>query len=187
MENILVADIMTRNPIIVKPTINLLECTKEMVKKKVGTLLLVEGKKLVGVISRKDILWVLIKKPQEQLSKINAIDISPKKIATIKPTATIRDALQKMKKLKFRVLPVINNNELVGVITIKDILSFHPELYPELEEIKQISEETNKLKRIKKAKEILTAREGYCEECGNYGLLTKIHGTFICSSCRDSM
>ncbi len=184
MNGILVADIMTREPIIAKPNINLLESAKKMVKKRVGSLLIVDKKKLVGFISQKDILWALIKKSKEDLSKIKAIDISPKKIATIKPSATIEEAMQKMKKVKFERLPVIHEKELVGIITIKDILNFHPEFYPELEELAQIREETKKLKRIKKAEKI---HEGVCEECGNQDILYKFNGMLVCESCKNSM
>jgi len=187
MDPILVAEIMTRDPITVKPNTNILECAKKMVRKRVGSLLLTEKKHLVGIISEKDILWALIKKSKEDLSKIKAIDISPKKIATIKPTATIKETLQKMKKLKFEKLPVIQEGKLVGMITAKDILNFNPEVYPELEEFAKIREESNKLKRLKKAKEARSMQEGLCEECGNHGFLYRVHGSFVCESCRDSM
>jgi CBS domain-containing protein len=184
MENVLVADIMTREPITTKPDINLLDSAKKMVKKKLGSLLIVDKKNLLGFISQKDILWALVKKSKEDLSKIKAIDISPKKIVTIKPSATIEEALQKMKKAKFERLPVVHEKELVGIITIKDILNFHPEFYPELEELAQIREEAKKLKRIKKAEQV---HEGICEECGNLDILRKFNGMMICESCRNSM
>ena len=119
--------------------------------------------------------------------EIKAIDISPKKIATIKPSSKIQEALVKMKKLKFNRLPVIYNKELVGIVTIRDILNFQPEIYPELEEFARIREETQKLKRIKKAKDRKSAHEGICEECGNQDILSKINGMFICESCKNSM
>mgnify|MGYP001596696621 CR=1 FL=1 len=184
MEQIQVADIMTRDPITVKPETNLLDCAKKMVKKRVGSLLLVEKKKLVGFIARKDILWALIKKSKSDLSKIKAIDISPKKIATIKPNTSIKETLEKMKKLKFETLPVIFEGQLVGMVTARDILNFHPELYPELKEFDKIREEANKLKRIQKAK---TTREGVCEECGNYDNLEMVHGNLICENCKESI
>jgi len=186
MTNILVADLMTREPIIIKPDTNLLECANKMVKKKVGSLLIVDGKKLVGFISRQDVLWALVKKSKEDLSSIKAIDISPKKIATTKPSSTINDALDKMKKLKFDRLPVIHEKELVGMLTAKDILNFHPEYYPELDEFAQIREETQKLKRIKKSKSRIMT-EGICSECGNQDLLFRENGMLICSSCAESM
>jgi CBS domain-containing protein len=186
MYKILVSDIMTREPIVASPDANLLECAKKMVQKKTGSLLLVDKKRLVGLISRHDILWALIKKSKEDLSKIEARDISPKKIAVIKPSATLDDALKKMKESKFERLPVVDNNELVGIITVKDILSFNPEIYPELEEFAEIREESRKLKLVKKAKERPTLQEGVCEECGNYGPLERSKGMLVCSSCKGS-
>ncbi len=186
MKKILVADIMTREPVIIKPDTNLLECARKMVKKKVGSLLIVDGKKLVGFISRPDVLWALVKKSKEDLSTIRAIDISPKKIATIKPSATIQEALSKMKKLKFDRFPVLQEKKLVGMLTVKDILNFNPEYYPELDEFAQIREETQKLKRVKKSKSRVMT-EGICSECGNHDLLSKENGMMICLSCADSM
>lgn len=186
MHTTLVSDIMTREPIAISPSTNLLECAKKLVQKRTGSLLLVEKNHLVGIISYYDILWALTKKPASELSKIKAIEISPRKIATIKPSATIREALEKMKKLKFERLPVIFEKELVGLITIKDILNFHPEFYPELEEFAKIREESRKLKLIKKTgiseKNI---SEGVCEECGNYGILENFNGIMLCENCRE--
>jgi len=187
MRKILVADVMTRDPITIKPNTNLLDCTKKMVRKRVGSLLIIDKKKLVGFISRKDILWALIKKSKKDLSKIKAIDISPKKIATIKPSFTIGQAINKMKKLKFDRLPVIHEKELVGMITIKDILNFSPELYPELDEFAKIREESKKLRRIKKAKSRESMHEGICEECGHQDILYRVHGMLVCESCKNSV
>jgi len=187
MQNILIADIMTRIPITVTPSTNLLECAKKMVRKRVGSLLIVDKTKLVGFISQKDILWALIKKSKSDLSTIKAIDISPKKIATLTPNMTIKDAIQKMKKSKFERLPVVYEKELVGMVTVKDILNFNPELYPELEELAKIREETNKLKRIKKSQEKGTSSEGICEECGGQGILYRFNGMLVCDSCKTSL
>ena len=187
MEHILVADIMTREPVTIRSDANLLQCAKKMVQKRVGSLLIVSRKsktKLVGFISQQDILWALIKKSKKDLSKIRALDISPKKIATTKPTSTIKEVINKMKKLKFERLPVIHKGELVGMITTRDILNFNPEFYPELEEFAQIREEKEKLKRIRSRGPI---REGICEECGNHGILYKIDGRLVCEHCKDSM
>ncbi|MBT4257562.1 CBS domain-containing protein [archaeon] len=183
MTYLTVAELMTRDPIKVNPETNLLECAKEMIKKRVGSLLLVKDNKLVGFISRRDILWALIKKSKEDLETIKAIDISPKKIATIKPTATLKETMSKMKKFKFRKLPVIQNGELVGLITTKDILNFNPQFYPEIEEFNKIKEEEIKIKRIKQLKN--KVYEGVCEECGNHDFLAKTHGMLICNSCRS--
>ena len=187
MENIIVADVMTREPITAKPSDDLLTCARKMASKRVGCLLLVDKKKLVGFITERDVLWALVKKSKKDLSDIKAIDISPKKIATIKPTITIQEAIKKMKQLKFERLPVTDKDELVGIITAKDILSFHPEFYPELEEFAKIREEEAKLKKIKQAKDIRSSDLGICEECGARDFLYRVHGMLICESCKSSI
>ena len=186
MKNILVSDVMTRDSIDVKPTTNLLECARKMVRKRVGSLLIVDKKRFAGFISERDILWVLIKKSKEELSEIKAIDISPRKIVTIKPSSTIEEAIKKMRKSKFDKLPVVHENELVGIITVKDILNFHPEIYPELEEFAQIKEREEKLKRIS-TKNPKIVNEGNCERCGNKSVLRKVNERLICGSCESSM
>jgi CBS domain-containing protein len=186
MERVLVADIMTQDPITTSPETTLLDCAKLMVKKRVGSLILTEKKKLVGLITQWDILWALTKKTEKDLSKIKAIEISPKKLTIVKPTVTIRETLSKMKKMKFERLPVVQEGNLVGIITIKDILNFHPELYPELEEFAKIREESRKLKSFKKIQE-KTPSEGICEECGAQDFLYRVHGMLVCESCKNAM
>ncbi len=187
MAQIFVADIMTREPVTISPNTNLLDCAKMMVKKKVGSLILAEKKKFVGIITQKDILWALIKKSQKDLSKIKASEISPKKLITINPKATISDAISRMKNKKFSRLPVVQEGNLVGMITIKDILNFNPELYPEFEELEKIKEEAEKVRRLKRVNEdgFVGEDEGVCEECENYSRLFLVNGMQVCDGCRQ--
>ena len=182
MKNILVTDIMTRELVTVSPDSNLMECAKKMVKNRIGSLVIIENEKLVGFISQRDILWALTK--HSDLTKIKAIEISPKKIAVIGPNCTIKEAIEKMNRLKFEKLPVVSQNKIVGFITARDILNVHPEVYPEIEEFAKIREDSEKLKRIKDAK---NRGEGICEECGHQGLLFKIDGRLVCESCKDEI
>jgi acetoin utilization protein AcuB len=147
-----IADIMTRTPVTISPETDLLACAKKIVQKRVGSLLIVDNKKLVGFISERDILWAMVKKSKRALSDIKAIDISPKKIVIAKPEWKIKQAIDRMNRSKVDRLPVVQSRELIGIITAKDILSFHPEVYPELGEYAKIREEAQKLKRFKKLK-----------------------------------
>ncbi|MFH1325390.1 MAG: CBS domain-containing protein [archaeon] len=184
--NITVADIMTRDPVTLEPETNLLECAKKMVRKRVKMLFLTDKKKLTGIITERDIIWALIKKSEKDLSKIKASDISSKKIMTIKPNATLNELISKIRKTKFRRIPVLKNGELMGVVTAADILNFHPEIYPELKEISQIREEEEKLKRVERSKTKVAENEGICEECGARETLYKFNGMLVCDSCFGS-
>lgn len=175
---------MTRNPIKISPDADLLKCARLMVRKKVGSLLLVENKKFIGFISYHDILWAVIKRPKEELEQIKARKISPKKIIKVKPETSLDEALSKMKKYKFERLPVVQDGELVGMITSRDILNFYPEFYQELKEFEQIREESEKLRRLKKISR-KTYGEGICEECGQTDVLYKVDGMLLCESCAN--
>lgn len=177
-------DIMTRNFISVSPDTSLLDCAKKMVKKRVGSLVLVEDNHLNGIITEGDIIWAMAKKSRRELSKIKASEIAPRKIVTIKPSADLYDALQKMKKTKYRWLPVTVKKNIIGFLTLKDILRIEPSLFEMASEIMQIREEGSKLKK-RRAGEDFT--EGLCEECGNYNLLYSVDNRMICEDCRDAM
>ncbi len=177
---IIVADVMTRNPITIDPEINLFDCVKKMLKNKVGSFPIIdENKFLIGFISQRDILWAIIKKSGKDFKKIKARDISTKKLTTISPKAPIEETFNKLKK--YRKLPVVQKGKLIGLVTARDVLNFNPEIYPELEELSKIKEESEKLKRVTKFKE--RAYEGICEECGNYGALFKSGKGMVCEEC----
>jgi CBS domain-containing protein len=179
-----VGDIMTRDFTSVSPKTSILNCAKYMVKKRVGSLVLEENNKLKGIITEGDIIWALTKKSKRDLGKIKASEIAPKKLVTIKPSADIYEAMQKMKKTKYRWLPVTVNKNVIGFLTLKDVLRIEPSLFDAASEIMQIKEESEKLRRLKAGESF---REGPCEECGNFNLLYKIDNQMICEDCRDEM
>lgn len=177
-------DIMTRNFVSVSPDTSLLDCAKKMVKKRVGSLILEEKSTLKGILTEGDIIWAMTKKPREDLESIKASEIAPKKIVTIKPSADLYDALQKMKKTKYRWLPVTVNKKIIGFLTLKDILRIEPSLFEMASEIMQIKEEESKLRKRKAGEEFI---DGICQECGRFSLLYKVDNRRICDGCRDSM
>jgi len=179
-----VGDIMTRNFVSVNPNTNLVECAREMMKKRVGSLILKEGQKLVGILTEKDIIWAMTKKGAKSLNKIKAGDIASKKIATIKPSSDLYEALERMKKLKFRRLPVTVDGNVIGMLTLKDVLRIEPSLFSDINKVEQIREESEKLSRMKGEKWV---KDGVCEECGNFDILYKIDNRLMCLACKEAM
>ncbi|MDO8564222.1 MAG: CBS domain-containing protein [Nanoarchaeota archaeon] len=177
--SIAVGEVMTRSLISVEPNENLMNCSKKIVKNRVNTLLVTNEDKLLGIITSTDILKVVISK-HHNLSKLKAIQIATRKVAVIKPSATIHEALAKMRELNFRRLPVISQGALVGVITLKDILKVDPSVYTELGELAEIKEEEIKLSKLKDIGPV----EGFCEYCGAFSELVKIGNQALCPDCR---
>ncbi|MEI6731720.1 MAG: CBS domain-containing protein [archaeon] len=178
-----VGDIMTRNFVSVRPSSSLLDCAKLMVQEKVDSLVIVEGKRLVGIITSRDILWTIVKKPKINLKKVKSLDHATKRVAIIKPSADITEALEKMKQYNFRRLPVISDGEIIGVLTLKDILRVEPTLYHEVGELDAIREESRKLANITENPQ----EEGFCENCGSFSELMEINNQILCPDCRDEL
>jgi len=176
-----VGDLMTRNFIFVSSDTNLKKCAETLVKKKVGSLIVKDKDDLKGILTEKDIVWAIVKKSVKDLDKILARDIAKRKVVTIKPSSDIIEALNRMKKEKVRRLPVIENNKVIGMLTLKDILKIDPDLYELIAETEKIKNETEKLKAGEKLK--LKKKDGICEDCGEQDALYNTDGIWICLSC----
>jgi len=181
-----VGDVMTRDFISINPDVSVLDCAKKMVRNHVGSLVILKNNELEGIITEKDIIWALTKRSKKELSKIKCCDITPRKVATIRPDMDLIDALQRMKKTKFRRLPVVVNKKVIGLLTLKDILRIEPDLFDiaSATSTMQIREEDEKIERKESPKSFSV---GICEECGSSDILYKVEGALICESCSDKM
>jgi len=175
-----VGDIMTRNFIYTSEDTNLRECAKLMVKKRVGSLIIKKEGKLNGILTEKDIIWAIVKKSKKDLKNILAKDLMKRKVITIKPSADIIEAMDKYKTKKIRRLPVVENGNLIGVITIKDILRIDPGLFQMISQTLNIREETEKLEKRDSG---YRGTQGICEECGVFNILTNTDAQMICEIC----
>lgn len=184
-----VGDIMTRDFIAVKPDTTIKECAKIMIKKRVGSLVMQENGKLKGLLTERNIIWAMTKLSLNELEKIKAKDLAKKKTETIKASADLYEALQKMRKSKYRWLPVVAGGNVIGFLTLKDILRVEPSLFEIVHShgAFQIKEERDKLKRKhnRKTGEDVWLKEGICEECDNFDLLYESNGKLVCESCRE--
>ena len=183
MRKIAVGDVMTRNFVSALPSTSLHECAKIMTKERIDSLLITEGKRLIGILTSRDILRK-ITESSESLKKISAIKIATRKLAVIKPSADISQALEKMKSLNFRRLPVLSNGLLIGVVTLKDILSVEPNIYAEMHTLMDdIKERENKKANISTQWPL----EGLCENCGVFSELLRVEGQLLCPDCREDL
>jgi len=136
---------MTRKFVATDPKSSLYDCAKKMTKDRVNSILITNKTRLLGILTARDILWTITKKPNVNLKKIKALDIATRKVAVIKPSANISEALMKMKSLNFRRLPVLSMGEVIGILTLKDILAIEPSVYEEMQDLMDLKEEKEKL------------------------------------------
>lgn len=167
---------MSRDFVYVSPQTSIIECAKLMAKKRVGSVVLQENNILKGLITEKDIVWVLTKRNFKNFLNTRAGDLAKKKVVTIRPSADLEEAIRKMNKSKHRWIPVVDKNEVIGFLTLKDIIKIEPALFDILKENYSLDEKFDP-----------SGKEGLCEQCGEFSKLKKTDERLICNNCKDKM
>jgi len=120
MVNKYVSSIMFTNVITAKPTISLSSVKDMFDMKLLQCIAIVDDLKFVGLITRSD----LYKLSEIQCAFTSSVkNVIPTKITILASNTKIETAAEILLDTSFYALPVVNNkNELVGIITKKDIL-----------------------------------------------------------------
>jgi signal-transduction protein with cAMP-binding, CBS, and nucleotidyltransferase domain len=119
-----VAKIMSKQPKTVGPTVSIVSAAKKMKTARVGSLFVKKGKKLVGIVTDTDIVrrGVAMSKP---LGKLTVEKIMTTPICTIEGSQPVDDAQDMMADLGVRHLAVTQAGEIVGVVSVRDVLTFY--------------------------------------------------------------
>jgi acetoin utilization protein AcuB len=133
----LVREWMTPNPVTVLPTTRVTEAYELMRERQVRRLPVVEGGKLIGIVTLGDLRRVNVDTDNTEASKMRVELVMTRDPLTVIPDTTLRDAAKVMIRHKVSGLPVMDGNAVVGMITESDIfraimLEDMPELAPEI-------------------------------------------------------
>jgi CBS domain-containing protein len=131
---ILVRDIMSKDVRVVRPDTSVKEVVATMNKFNIGSIIVVQSDRPVGIITERDILRRLVEQSLAP-EALTARQIMTSPVLTINENATIEEAAKFMVNKKVKKLPVMNNGKLVGIITFTDIVTKVPTLLSLLEEL----------------------------------------------------
>lgn len=104
----------------VSPDATVYDALKLMSEKEIGALVVVENGKMLGIFSERDYARKVIlkgKNSQETLVK----EIMTTNVLHASPKQKIRKCLSLMTKNHFRHLPIMEDDQLVGIISIEDV------------------------------------------------------------------
>lgn len=121
---------MSASPTTVPPRTPVPEARELMQRKVIRHLLVVEGERLLGIITDRDIRLNL-PSPATSLSvweinylltKLKVSEVMTKAVITVEPDRAIEDAARLMLEHRIGALPVTDNGRLVGILTETDLL-----------------------------------------------------------------
>jgi len=105
----------------VEPDASVFEALKLMAEKDVGGLLVMNGDHLAGIITERDYARKVI--IEGRSSKETAVtDVMTKKVLCVTPERTVDECLALMTEKRLRHLPVLENKNVIGIVSIGDLV-----------------------------------------------------------------
>jgi CBS domain-containing protein len=119
-----VSELLKLHPVAVKrvgPHENVFNALRLLADYEVGALVVMEGDKLVGVVSERDYTRKIAL--QGKSSKDTPVaEIMTRNVLTVTPKTRTRECMALMSQKKIRHLPVVDGNTVLGMISIQDLM-----------------------------------------------------------------
>lgn len=111
----------------VAPSANVRDAARTMSDRNIGAIAVLDSGKLVGIFSERDVLTRVVAAGLDP-EATNVDAVMTKDLVVADPGDDINDALQKMHAVNCRHLPVVDRGNLVGMISIRDLLQVDDDL-----------------------------------------------------------
>lgn len=110
-----IQDVMSRDVVSIDPKLEVSAARERLRLAEIHHLVVVDGKKVIGVVSEKDLVRAGDQKP--------VTEAMSRGVVTIEPSATLRKAAGVMRGRAVGCLPVLDKGRLVGIVTTSDLLT----------------------------------------------------------------
>jgi predicted transcriptional regulator len=172
---VIVRDIMNSPVISASPQDSVHDVAKKMKSEKIGSIIIMDKDKPVGLVTDYDIVTQGVAKDAKP-SALKASDVM-RDLHTIESQESITEAARLLRKHGIKRLGVVYKDRLVGIVSASDVIAVTPDLVDVVSEKAAIIR--GELGRP--AGKV----SGYCDECSEWSdLLQYDEGTFICEVCR---
>lgn len=109
--------------ICVSPDTGVRDAIAKMAEKSAGTALVMDGNKLVGIFSERDFIRKIYL--QDKCGKATKVsEIMSSRLTTVNADTTLESCMEMMTEKRIRHLPVLAGDQVVGVVSIGDIVKF---------------------------------------------------------------
>ncbi|MDG6995438.1 MAG: CBS domain-containing protein [Nitrososphaerota archaeon] len=120
-----VFDIMSSDVVTVSPSDTGHDAAMKMLDHDIGSVVVKDGKRVVGIITKGDILRTVVKRGLGP-KQVRVEEMMSEPVVTVSHEASVETASKLMSRNKVSKLPVLKNDELVGILTATDIIRSEP-------------------------------------------------------------
>ena len=115
-----VADVMAFRVVKVSPEDPVRVAISRMLEENVGSVAVCEGERLVGIFTERDVLRLTAEGPR--FDEVRVGDVMTRQLVTLSPNDDILDAARLMGERKIRHLPVLEGENLLGIVGIREVV-----------------------------------------------------------------
>ncbi len=120
------------------PDDTLAEASSKMWTQQTGSLLIMEGDQLMGIVTERDVLRTVAEGLDPK--SVSLRDVMTTKLVTVGPDTNLREAAQTMFERWFRHLPVVTETgQIVGIISLRDLVTLLAEGMEEPETLSELT------------------------------------------------
>lgn len=131
------SQIMSKNLVTVSPNQTLYEADELFTKHGIRHIPVTEGDKLLGVISKSDILRISYSELADDEESVESLlfdaytipQVMTKTPVTLNSDDTVREAAELFSRMSFHSIPVVDGTKLVGMVTTTDLIDYLLEQY----------------------------------------------------------
>jgi len=170
-----VGDAMTRGVIYVSPKESVQRLAEVMKKNDIESVIVIDKGKGVGIVTDTDIIVKIVAEGKDPNS-VAVKDIMTSPLITITPEKDIDDATKVMQENDVKRLIVTQNNNIIGILTVFDLLTVEPAVHTLIKEHAEwdIADLPSPEGTI----------SGICEVCSNYSEnMLNVNGRLLCEDC----
>ena len=115
-----IRDLMTQSPTTCEPSTTVVEAAKVMANEDVGPVPVVQEGRVVGLVTDRDLVIRVLAEGRDP-SSTTIGEIASSDLVTVRPDSGLNEALQLMAQNQVRRLPVVEGDQLVGIVAQADV------------------------------------------------------------------
>ena len=112
-----------RDVLTVDPDTSVREAIEKMEDISAGTVVVMEGGAVVGMVSERDVIRKVVLQGQK-IDKVKVRELMSTDLTTITPETSLDDCMQLITEKRIRHLPVLCNGSLCGIVSIGDVVKY---------------------------------------------------------------